>query len=273
MRFILVSSLTAFALASQVCAQQMEDVVHLKNGGIVRGMIIEQIPNESLKVQTQDGSLFVYTMDEIAKASAKNQVVYLKNGSVIRGATIEQILDVSLKVQTQDGSLFVYTMDEIARMAKEPKMGTDKHVPAKKDTPAAGVEIGTLFGITRSEDFTIIQMPGGPFFGGFGPISSLPAFYVLRFPNERVGIGPEVTFGSVSGSLASLLLGYRAAFFLRSSSTLRRPKDESLGSRAVSAPSGSAMSGIYWGLYGLLDPIPMQGKTSLPGSAWVICGV
>ena len=30
LRFILVSSLTAFVLASQVCAQQMEDVVHLK---------------------------------------------------------------------------------------------------------------------------------------------------------------------------------------------------------------------------------------------------
>ena len=67
LRFIFVSSLMAFALVSQVCAQQMEDVVHLKNGGIVRGMIVEQIPNESLKVQTQDGSLFVYTMDEIAR--------------------------------------------------------------------------------------------------------------------------------------------------------------------------------------------------------------
>lgn len=106
LRFIVVSSLTAFALASQVCAQQMEDVVHLKNGGIVRGMIIEQIPNESLKVQTQDGSLCVYTMDEIA------------------------------------------------RMAKEPEMGTDEQVPARKDAPATGVEIGTLFGITRSENLT-----------------------------------------------------------------------------------------------------------------------
>ena len=27
-------------------------------------MIIEQVPDESLKIQTQDGSLFVYTMDE-----------------------------------------------------------------------------------------------------------------------------------------------------------------------------------------------------------------
>ena len=56
-----------FALASQVCAQPMEDVVRLKNGGIIRGMIIEQIAGESLKIQTQGGNVFAYTMSEIAK--------------------------------------------------------------------------------------------------------------------------------------------------------------------------------------------------------------
>ncbi len=71
-RFILLTCLTAFVMASQVSAQQMEDVVHLKNGGLVRGIIIEQIPGESLKIQTRDGDVFIissYTMDEIAKIS------------------------------------------------------------------------------------------------------------------------------------------------------------------------------------------------------------
>ena len=45
----------------------MRDVVHLKNGGITKGIIIEQIPNESIKVHTADGSIFVYKMDEIEK--------------------------------------------------------------------------------------------------------------------------------------------------------------------------------------------------------------
>lgn len=43
------------------------DVVYLKNGGIIRGMIIEQIPNVQLKIQTKDESVFVYKMDEIEK--------------------------------------------------------------------------------------------------------------------------------------------------------------------------------------------------------------
>ena len=68
-RFILLTCLTTFVMVSPAFAQQMEDVIHLKNGGLIRGTIIEQVPGESLKVQTRDGNIFVYTMDEIAKIS------------------------------------------------------------------------------------------------------------------------------------------------------------------------------------------------------------
>lgn len=68
-RFILLTCLMAFVMTSQAFAQQMEDVIHLKNGGLIRGTIIEQIPGESLRIQTRDGNVFVYTMDEIAKIS------------------------------------------------------------------------------------------------------------------------------------------------------------------------------------------------------------
>jgi len=43
------------------------DVVYLKNGSIIRGTILEQIPNVSIKIQTKDGSLFVYKMDDVEK--------------------------------------------------------------------------------------------------------------------------------------------------------------------------------------------------------------
>ena len=69
LRFTLLTCLIAFTATSQVFAQQMEDVVYLKNGGIVRGTIIEQIPGESLKIQTRDGNVLVFAMDEIARLS------------------------------------------------------------------------------------------------------------------------------------------------------------------------------------------------------------
>jgi len=50
-----------------------EDVVYLKNGGIMRGMIIEQIPGKSLKIQTVDRNVFVYSFDEIEKITKEKK--------------------------------------------------------------------------------------------------------------------------------------------------------------------------------------------------------
>lgn len=44
-----------------------EDVIYLKNGSIIRGIIIEQIPNQSLKIKTNDRNVFVFKFDEIEK--------------------------------------------------------------------------------------------------------------------------------------------------------------------------------------------------------------
>ena len=46
---------------------QYEDVVYLKNGGIMRGVIIEQIPNKSIKIETIGRNVFFYEMDAIEK--------------------------------------------------------------------------------------------------------------------------------------------------------------------------------------------------------------
>ncbi len=50
----------------------MEDVVYLKNGSIIRGIIIEQVPNQSIKIQTKDRNVFVFKYDEIEKMTKEN---------------------------------------------------------------------------------------------------------------------------------------------------------------------------------------------------------
>ncbi len=44
-----------------------EDVIYLKDGSIIRGTIIEQIPNKSIRIQTKDRNVFFYNMDQIEK--------------------------------------------------------------------------------------------------------------------------------------------------------------------------------------------------------------
>lgn len=63
---------TFFILLSQICnAQQKRDVVYLKNGSIIRGTILEMTPNQSVKIETTDGSIFIYKMDEIEKTTSE----------------------------------------------------------------------------------------------------------------------------------------------------------------------------------------------------------
>lgn len=65
---VLLIFLGLFLTTNMLQAQgDLQDVVYLKNGSIVRGIIIEQVPNESLKIQTAGGSLFVYKFEEIEK--------------------------------------------------------------------------------------------------------------------------------------------------------------------------------------------------------------
>jgi len=77
--------LALFILASVFYAKaqnNLQDVVYLKNGSIIRGIIIEQVPNESIKVETRDGNVFVYKIDEIQKIAKEAGRAYGGNRSL-----------------------------------------------------------------------------------------------------------------------------------------------------------------------------------------------
>ncbi len=66
MKKCLLTLLGAILMVGSAWAQHYQEVVHLKNGSEIRGVVIEQIPNQSLKIETADGSIFAYSMDEVA---------------------------------------------------------------------------------------------------------------------------------------------------------------------------------------------------------------
>ena len=45
----------------------MINIVHLKNGSVIKGFIVEIILNEKIKIETPDGSVFVYEMSEVER--------------------------------------------------------------------------------------------------------------------------------------------------------------------------------------------------------------
>jgi hypothetical protein len=51
----------------QQTPQQYNDVIYLKDGGIIRGSIIEQVPNVSVKIKTKLGSVLDFKMSDVDK--------------------------------------------------------------------------------------------------------------------------------------------------------------------------------------------------------------
>lgn len=66
-RIFILALVALISFAMPAAAQQYQEVVYLKNGSVIKGTVIEQIPGQSVKVQTQDGSIFVYKMSEVDK--------------------------------------------------------------------------------------------------------------------------------------------------------------------------------------------------------------
>ena len=85
--FSLIIASFLVVITFNLYAQDYDDVVYLKNGSVIRGVIIEQVPNESLKIQTKDGNLFVYKFSEVQKmtkempfsAQARNKYAMSEN--------------------------------------------------------------------------------------------------------------------------------------------------------------------------------------------------
>lgn len=57
------------ALSACVCvnAQSWQEIVYLKNGSVIKGLIVEQIPNESLTIKTPDGSKIICNMADVER--------------------------------------------------------------------------------------------------------------------------------------------------------------------------------------------------------------
>ncbi|MCW5909019.1 MAG: hypothetical protein KIS94_14230 [Chitinophagales bacterium] len=69
----IAAALFLLFVISAAAQESMEDVVYLKSGNIYRGIIIEQVPNESIKIQIAGGSVFSIAVSEIQKITKEQR--------------------------------------------------------------------------------------------------------------------------------------------------------------------------------------------------------
>lgn len=67
-------------------ARPTEDVVFLKDGSIIRGQIIEQVPGEFVRIQTIGGSMFVFKVSEIKAIKKEPQMLVAKSKNPVLAA-------------------------------------------------------------------------------------------------------------------------------------------------------------------------------------------
>ena len=72
---LMIGYVMGIGLFTEAEAQGVEEVVYLKNGSVVRGIIVEQIPNETIRIRTRGGSEFVFQMSEVLKITKELPVV------------------------------------------------------------------------------------------------------------------------------------------------------------------------------------------------------
>ncbi len=67
MKSILIAFALFFISFFAFSQSDYQDVVYLKDGSIIRGIIIEQVPNKTVKLKTSEGNIFVYKIEDIEK--------------------------------------------------------------------------------------------------------------------------------------------------------------------------------------------------------------
>ena len=160
-------SVMLFSITLAAFAQEnYQDVVYLKNGSIIRGIIIEQVPNESLKIQTKDGSIFAYEMTEVEKITKEQNPEILVEGN--------------------DG--FFVGVSYNALMTTSPFDG----VFNANYNPSVGMKLGYIFknnfGFMFGGEFHINNRITG--IGKIGPVYSFGP--VILYPMVGIGFGAPV---------------------------------------------------------------------------------
>ncbi|MBK7148916.1 MAG: hypothetical protein IPH78_08850 [Bacteroidetes bacterium] len=67
---VVLFTLASFSVAAQ---SNLEDVIYTKGGNIYRGLVIEQVPGESMKIRIEGGSVFTVPIADIQKLTKEEK--------------------------------------------------------------------------------------------------------------------------------------------------------------------------------------------------------
>nr|MBP7390382.1 hypothetical protein [Chitinophagales bacterium] len=73
LRFFLLIALLVLLSRQAKAQNNLEDVIYTKGGNIYRGLVIEQVPGESMKIRIEGGSVFTIAISDIQKLTKEEK--------------------------------------------------------------------------------------------------------------------------------------------------------------------------------------------------------
>ena len=135
--FVLVAALS-------LADQQLVDVVHLKDGTVLTGLIVDQVAGVSLKLATAERLVYTLSNQEIEKVEKEKtreplpfyytDVVLLKDGVMFSGTIVEQRPETSLTLHTENDVMLTFAADEVWKILKEKRItGMPEEGPTERE--------------------------------------------------------------------------------------------------------------------------------------------
>ncbi|HEY8936281.1 MAG TPA: hypothetical protein VIM65_13705 [Cyclobacteriaceae bacterium] len=175
-RFLLLFLFVTLSFLSY--AQINRDVIYLKNGSIIKGIVMEMVPGGVIKIKTADGSIFIYQMEEVVKMEKEEDLskkpgqntsedgvndkgyflmarvgpcinpesdnVFTIIPSFITGVKLNDYLSIGVGVETLKYS---FTNDQVADITMYPVfLDTRFYIPRKRVQPMFSLQVGYAFG-------------------------------------------------------------------------------------------------------------------------------
>jgi translation initiation factor IF-1 len=156
---ILVFLISTFAI--QTPAIRLIDIIYLKDGTNLKGMIVEQVPGKAIAVETDDGSIRTLEMDSILRMEKQRtsadelyfyeDTVFLKDGVIFRGIIIEQIPNISIRLETNNNHIIPLSMEKIWKIAKTKRLpGAEERIA--DSTESMKLELKIEIAITEAQN-------------------------------------------------------------------------------------------------------------------------
>jgi len=168
-----------------------QDIVYLKNGSIIHGIIIEQVPNESIKIQNKYKDVFVFKMEEIEKiAKAPKTERKGKNRPSVADTSTAPYTGYNLTIETNIGlGVGAHNKNQTAFAARIINgvmiknifsVGLGVGIDVLNGDKDYGPEYSNIFNLSKHEYYVLdfyIDMRAYPFKGKFAPMLILDYGY------------------------------------------------------------------------------------------------